>query len=305
MACKASFQVFGDSGDGKTTLFGEFAEKLFRDSGGKIKDGKAVGGKVSRLYTADPGGYFSIMPYVHLGIVEVVDLMLRTNSFDWLDKGARLLVPDAEGKWVLDKARNARTAMFGFEGATAFGDELMRNMASQAAKGVNIGGQGAFNFKDGELIIGSNNQAHYQIAQNAIAKAVALCQQAASPDQYIFWSAMARRATDADTTVPILGPQLPGKALTSDTPRWFTFTFRLMTVSHEGQLEEHRLYFTDHIDKTAAGAKILGNLRPPLDGIKGIVPECGYISPASLVKAYEIAGRAAKVAEEAIAKRCQ
>lgn len=287
---KASFLIFGDSGDGKTALIGEFAKWVFKESGGKIDPStkKAVGGKRTRVYSADSGGWQTIQPIVDVGIVEVIPMLLIPNAFSWIDKIAKGMVPEeriVNGKKLISWTQKLDgIGCIAFEGITAFSDCLMHNMADKAAAGINIGGDGAFNFTDGDRVIGSNNRGHYMQAQSGVSRAVATSQWQLPNDMFCIWTAMARRGEDENTS-SVLGPQAAGKALTHDLPRWFTYTFRLSAEPQEDGTVKHKMYLEDHKDKMLKGAKGLGNSRVPLDSKIKLPP---VIEPASLVKAYEL-----------------
>lgn len=266
-----SILLFGDTGDGKTVQFGELALRAF-----------LVEHRKSRLYTWDEGGYRSIDPLVRRGVIDVVDCRGLSAPFDFLDKVAQGLVLDTGGKWVADP-RVSDLAVLGFEGLTEGGDLLMREMAEMSGRGINIGGGGAFNFKNGTLTIGSNNQSHYGQAQGHLSAVVKRSFRIAG-EGHVVWTAAARRGQDADNQAAILGPQIVGKALTSEVPRWFVYTFHLLSVPADQLLKkpaEHRLYFRDHYDPSIPGAKVLGNDRVPL----GATPLPEYIAPADLPKA--------------------
>lgn len=270
-----SILEFGDTGDGKTVQFGELARSGFLTHGQK-----------SRLYTWDEGGYRSIMPLVRKGIIDVVDCRGLSAPFDYLDKASQGLILDREQKWVKDPLVGDLYAI-GFEGLTEGGDLLMREMSDMSAKGINIGGAGAFNFTNGTLKVGSNNQSHYGQAQSHLSAVVKRSFRIPYNDAeggYIVWTAAARRGADGDTGSTVLGPQIVGKALTSEVPRWFVYTFHLLSIPEDPLLKrkgEHRLYFRDHFDPATPGAKVLGNDRVPL----GVDPLPAYISPADLPKA--------------------
>lgn len=287
---KASFQIFGDSGDGKTALIGEFAKWVFKESGGKIDPTtrKAVGGKRTRVYSADSGGWQTIQPLVDVGIVEVVPMLLIPNAFSWIDKIAKGMLPTEKlvnGKKIVAwEQKLDGIGCIAYEGITAFSDCLMQNMADKAAMGINIGGDGAFNFTDGDKVIGSNNRGHYMQAQTGVARAVATSQWMLPPDVYVIWTAMARRGEDENTSM-VLGPQAAGKALTHDLPRWFVYTMRVSAEPQDDGSVKHKLYLEDHKDKSLKGAKGLGNSRIPLDSTTKLP---AVIEPASLVKAYEL-----------------
>lgn len=302
--CKASFQLFGPSGSGKTPLIGEFAEWLCRTTGGKYnKATKQIeGGDRTLLYTNDGGGWNSIQEKVDLKIVHPVDLTTRPRPFEWLNAVTRGLLPDANGKWVAREKvlPGVKIGCLAFEGLTAFGNALMLNMAEAAGEGISIGGEKTFAFKqgDGDTItkVGTNNRVHYNLAQSEIARRVTASQ--ANSGLYIIWTALTRMAGDDDSLGTVVGPQVVGKALTPEVPRWFGYSFRLAKIVPDMENQDgkviRRLYLDEHTDMAAGGASITSNNRRPLDSD----PLPLYIEPASLVKAYELIRKAESQATE-------
>lgn len=266
--CKTSILLYGDSGSGKTVQSAHLAEWVY-----------ATTGKKARLYSADGGGWLSIQPHVDLGIVEAIDLTDVPRPFEWFNKIVLGMVPGKDGQWVPGVTPDLGVVIF--EGLTGIADLLMQDLADQAAKGINIGGQANVNFRQGDVTIGGNNQAHYGLVQSRLASSVMQSQRL--PVDYVVWTALARRGQDQDNLTTILGPQAAGKALTSEIPRWFQLSLVLADVPANPVLKqpaEHRIYLRDHIDALSGNAKMLGNDRTPLDSTP--LPE--YIAPADLVK---------------------
>lgn len=303
---KASFLLVGDSGAGKTAQIGEMAKHVFKESGGKVdlKTKKIVEGSglTTRVYTADSGGWVTIQPLVNIGLVEIVPLQTSSNFFYSLTEAIKGKVPQTDPKtgkisWV-QKLKGV--GLIAHEGLSAYSDCLMRAMADMAAKGINIGGGGAFNFDDGPLKVGSNNQGHYLQAQEAIKRFVADSQWLLPSEMITIWTAVARRGED-DNLAQVLGPQAAGKALTHDLPRWIQYTFRITKEPQEDGSVKHRLYLEGHKDKMLKGAVGLGNSRVALDAeaIK-MIPT--VIEPASIVEAYKAIMKAAEKAEENVLK---
>lgn len=279
--------LYGDSGDGKTAQVGSLAEYVF----------STLGRKKTRLYCADPGGWATIEPYVSLGIIEPIDC---TNLPPWEMLAAITQGKIQQGgKWVTSLPPDL--GMIAYEGYTGLADLLMQSLAKDAANNKNIGGQApAVRFSQGDANFASNSPAHYGIVQGQLTT----CSQESMrlPVDYVVWTATARRAADNDTTATILGPQIVGKALTSEVPRWFNYTFRLMAIPPDELTKRpgsHRLYFSDHTDMTLQGAKGLGNDRLPLDA-EGLP---AYIEPASVVKALELIRAGSLSAEGKIRQR--
>ena len=278
--------LYGDSGDGKTAQVGELAEHVMITTG-----------KRTRLYCADSGGWATVQPYVNLKVIEPIDCtnLPAWEMLDAITKGKVL----RGGKWVEDLPPDL--GMIAYEGYTGLADLLMQSLAKDAAKGKNVGGQApAVRFTQGEASFASNSPAHYGIVQGQLTT----CSQESFrlPVEYVVWTATARRAADNDTTATVLGPQIVGKALTSEVPRWFHYTFRVMAIPPDELTKRpgsHRLYFSDHTDMTLQGAKGLGNDRLPLDA-DGLPP---FIEPASVVKALDLIRRGSGQAEAKIAAR--
>lgn len=279
--------LFGPTGAGKTALIGELAEYYYVNCGRKR----------TRLYTADRGGWETIQPYINLGVIELVPLF--GDTFVWVDKAVQGYKVE-NGKWV--PGVDPEIAMYAFEGFTSISDALMTWMAQASSRGVNIGGSGSFNFTAGEgtdrIKVGTNNMGHYSVAQQQ-------CFEKSTQSQYlpgtVLWTAGDRRGED-DVAGGVVGPQLAGKALTGEVPRWFKYTFRIATEVQPGQDAKHVLYTDSHVEMASKGmSKGIANARVPLAGAEVKVPT--RIEPASLVKVFELLAQRQQAAEDAIAKR--
>lgn len=284
-----SFLIYGDSGDGKTTLLGEYAESVF------VREARAGKPKrKTRLYTRDPGGWEPIRPLVRQGIISIVDLTEIPNPLEWIQHVTLGRIPTGVNPfggpiWGRDAQKDAETALYAFEGMKAFADVAMQFASDEANEGRNIGGEPpAFKFTAGAgpdaVKWAGNSRSHYGSIQTVMNIAI---QQSLRLPGEVWWSSMARRSPDLDTTNPVIGPEVAGKGLTSDLPRLFTYTFRAMAFPSDALTNkptEHRLYIEDHQEQNTAGAKCLGNNRLPLDAD----PLAPYVSPASVVKALEL-----------------
>ena len=274
--------LFGDSGDGKSTLLGELAEHLY--GYGKAPDGKPLR---TRVYTADYGGTDVLTPYIKMGITEIVNLAGRPAPWEWMNAVAMGKKLNNLGQWI--PGVDPDIGLYAFEGMTSFANALL----------VGLGGDLNLAAKP---VVGGDKDSHgrtYGLTQIRTAENVKLS--FALPGVKL-WTALARRGDDADTTQTILGPQVVGKALTSEVPAWFNFTFRIMSLPADEMMktpERHRLCITDYVDQTARGAKGLGNSRRPLDG--GELP--AFVEPASLVQALYLIDKASRTAEASIRAR--
>jgi hypothetical protein len=288
--CRESICLYGDTGSGKTYQEGELAEYTYRTER-----------KRTRLYGADPGGWATLQPLINAGIIEAVDC---TDFFDkpWelvnnITRGAVV----KGGKLVVDPAANEDIQVFCYEGITSLGNTLMLDMQDKSARGVNIGGGGAFSFQDGDFKVGSNNQSHYQQAQSRLYHAVIQSQRLAG--KTIVWTAAARRGEDPDNKGVIIAPQAPGKAINAEIPQWFVYTFHLIDLPLDMVTKtkaEYRLYLQDAKDPINPGAKILANCRLPPGAPPFDIP---FITPASVVKALELIKGKSREAEEALRAR--
>lgn len=286
--------LYGRTNSGKSSQIGTLAEHVFKTTG-----------KATRLYTADKGGIDPIAPYVQLGIIEPVE-MGETNPWIFLNKAVRGYVRDSTGKWVLDKAKNALVGFYAFESLRGIAESLMLSMAQKAAEGVNIGGGSNVSFQiqsDNETVkVSGSNMAHYGVAQARMTEEVWESQKLAA--EYIMWTSSVSKDEDGVSSGKVLGPDVIGKALTAEVPRWFHYTFRIDVLPAQGgKGERHVLYLGNHLDVGAGNAAGLGNIRRPLDA-----PELKQltIEPANIVQALKmIRDESTKAAAEVIKKRLE
>src|SRR3990167_7865556 len=286
---KTTILMYGRTNSGKTAQIGELAEYVFKTTG-----------KKTRLYTADRGGTITIAPHISLGLVEAVE-MGSQDPWIFLNKAVRGYVKDEKGKWV--PGNNANIGLFAFESLRSFAESLMASMAEKAGQNVNIGGGSNVSFSinaDGEsLKISGSNMAHFGVAQSRITEEVWQSQRLDAP--YILWTSSVSKDEDTTAAGKILGPDVIGKALTAEVPRWFSYTFRIDVVPANGPTKErHVLYLGNHVDIGAGNAAGLGNIRMPLDGKW---PDKNIIEPASIVAALELLEGGRKSAVDAIKKR--
>ena len=180
---KKTILIYGRTRSGKSSQLGELAEHVYKTLGLK-----------TIVYTIDKGGYDVLIPYITLGVIQVVE-QLATSPWIFMDKAVKGLVRDSNGKWATP---SGNIGMFAYEGLTPFADALMTDMAKKAAAGTNIGGGGNVSFKDtseGEtLTIGGHNMAMYGICQSRMTDAVWESQKLNAP--YILWTASASKDDD-------------------------------------------------------------------------------------------------------------
>ena len=288
-AKKRTILLYGRTNAGKTAQIGELAEHVF-----------ATTGKKTRLYTADRGGTDTIRPYIDLGIIDAVE-MGDTDPWIFLSHAVKGQVRDLDGKkWL--PGTNDGIGLFAFESMRAYAEALMQYMSNQAAKNVNIGGGANVSFTvagEGEsLKVSGSNMAHYGISQAFMTDTIWASQNLDAP--YILWTSSVSKDEDTTAAGKILGPDVIGKALTAETPRWFSLTFRLDVLpATGGKTERHILYMGNHSDVNAGNASGLGNTRLPLDATLA----SNAIEPASIVKALELIDGGYVTAIDKIKKR--
>ncbi len=115
------------------------------------------------------------------------------------------------------------------------------------------------------------------------------------------WTSSVSKDDDTTSLGKILGPDVIGKALTAETPRWFDLTLRMDVIPAQlGKPERHLMYLGSHTDVGAGNAAGLGNIRMPLAAppLKETI-----IEPASIVKALEMIDGGSDAAVEVIKKR--
>lgn len=268
-----SILLYGRTRAGKSASVAELAEHVYRTTA-----------KKTRVYTADRGGTGPMAPHIQLGIIDVVE-QGATDPWIFLNRATKGQVRDADGRWV--PGNNGDIGLFAFESMTAFAEALMASLAGKAAEGVNIGGSANISFAvqgDGETLkVGGSNMAHYNVVQTRITEEVWASQRLAA--QYILWTASVSKDDDTTSVNKVLGPQVVGKALTAEVPRWFNLSFRIDAIPAQGgKPERHIIYLGNSTDVTSGNAVGLGNTRVPRDA-----PELpASIEPASLVKAIQL-----------------
>lgn len=289
MSNKRTILLYGRTNSGKTAQIGQLAEHVF-----------ATTGKLTRLYTADRGGTATIKPYIELGLIEAIE-MGEQDPWIFLNNAVRGKVKDGQGKW--QPGKNDNIGLFAFESMRAFAESLMQSMALKAGQGVNIGGGANISFAvsgdDQTLKVSGSNMAHYGIAQQRLTDEIWESQKL--PANFILWTSSVSKDEDTTSAGKVLGPDVIGKALTAETPRWFDLTLRIDVLpAANGKPERHLLYLGTHVDVNAGNTAGLGNIRMPLDA--PALPQT-VIEPASIVGALELINKGGQSAADVIKKR--
>ena len=288
---KSTVLLYGRTNSGKTAQIGVLAEHIFR----------TMGKKITRLYSADKGGVKTIQPYINLGIIEPI-LIENMDPWMFLNKAVKGYVRNDKGVWVPGDLSNV--GMVAFESFRSFAEELLMWQAEKSAEGINIGGGSNVSFtvtSDGEsLRIGGGNVAHYKVTQDRMTAEIWRSQKLPVP--YVLWTSSVSKDEGVLNTGKVLGPDVIGKALTEEVPRWFSYTIRVDVLpAAQGKPERHLMYLGTHQDVTSGNATALGNIRQPLDApkLKEIV-----IEPADIVKALKEIESGCDPATVAIKARC-
>lgn len=283
--------LYGRTNAGKTPQIGILAEHVFKTTG-----------KKTRLYTADRGGTNTILPYIDLGIIEAIE-MGDTSPWIFLNKATRGFIRTPGDKWVFNPSANENVGLWAFESMRALAEALMLDMAQKAAQGTNIGGGANIAFQvqgSGETLkVSGSNMAHFGVAQARMTEEIWESQRL--PGQYVMWTSSVSKEDDSLSSGKVLGPDVIGKALTAEVPRWFDYTFRIDVLpAQAGKPERHILYLGNHVDVGAGNAAGLGNIRRPLDAP---ALTTNTIEPANLVTALNTLNQGKDLAKETIRKR--
>lgn len=281
--------LYGRTNSGKTAQIGVLAEHILKTTG-----------KRTRLFTADRGGVDTIRPYIDLGIIEAVE-MGATDPWIFLNKATNNYVRDKDGKWV--KGSVDDIGMIAYESMRSFAEALMVSMATKAGQGTSIGGGANISFQvnsEGEsLKVSGSNMAHFGVAQGRITEEI--WTSFANPVPIVLWTSSVSKDEDTTASGKVLGPDVIGKALTPEVPRWFNVTYRIDVLpAQAGKPERHIIYLGNHVDVGAGNAAGLGNTRMPLDA----PPTTAItIEPANIVKALEMLDSGSVQAKEVVRKR--
>lgn len=281
--------LYGRTNSGKSAQIGVLAEHV-----------KKTLGKRTRLYTADKGGMNPILPHISLGIIEPIEID-KTDPWMFLNKAVKGMVRDKAGKWIQGDLSDV--GFVAFEGLRSFAEELLMWQADKAGEGVNIGGGSNVSFEvksDGETLkVGGGNQTHYKVVQDRMTKEIWASLKLDVP--YLMWTSSVSKEDSSLAAGKILGPDVIGKALTEEVPRWFTYTYRIdVKPAAQGQPEKHMIYIGSSVDVAAGNATALGNARLPLDAPK---IKTNVIEPADIVQAMSACEGGMEDATAALAKR--
>ena len=262
--------LYGDTGAGKTAQIGEYAKYVYKTRG-----------KKTLLLASDMGGYDTIAPLVRAGVVCVRELDPTSDPWIWINEAIN-------GSQLTDEI-----GCVAFDSATSQSEALLTSCHQSL---VQIGQQRTqrFTVSQGKqnLTVSINNEAHYGVVQGFMLDAIWKSTWLTRKGVDVLWTFSVHRGEEQDRT-PILGPKLAGKALTAAIPKWFKYTFRIVSIPADGAPPTHRLYLTEHSELAGMGHSF-GNSRQPLDS----TPLPAYIEPASIIEAMRLIEAAQKEADE-------
>lgn len=266
--------LFGETGSGKTTLIGQYAKWVRRTRGLN-----------TLLKASDLGGYHTIDPLVRAGVVEVDQLGPGDDPWIWINKGV-------SGEGLADSI-----GCEAFDSGTSQGEALLSAITKA---GFQVGQQATQTFRVNQgketLSVSINNKAHYGVVQGFLLDAIWKSTWLTRKGIDVIWTFSVDRGEESDRT-PVLGPKLAGHALTAAIPKWFNYTFRVVSIPQDGLAPIHRLYLQEHEELAGTGSSF-GNARIPLEAQ---TPVPVYIEPASIMEAIQIIDQAQAEADAVIA----
>lgn len=273
--------VYGASGSAKTTSVGWLARHVHKTTG-----------KITRLVSADGGGWESIQDCIDDGIVEPWHVGALNDPTATMRKLSRFDWPVAEGDKLVMKPTPSelreKIGAYAIEGLTSVGDAVMRALR---LKGAKLGESPNFSYSEGLENFYGSNMSYYGFIQDVLYEFVTSF--SLLPVQYVMWTAMEAKGED-DQRVPIYGPAIAGKKAVSKAPQWFGDCLHhdLVTVDTGKQDPETkakilqtkiRAYFTNHPDP-ATGIAYPAKLRLPAPRVPELLKDPkfgkGYFEPS-------------------------
>lgn len=233
--------LYGPSGVGKTENLGLAAKYIWEKYG-----------LITRLVSADGGGWKSIQPYIDLGIIKPYSIigvkkhlgvMMAMTEGQWpkLKNGSLTLTPletiDIEGD-----EKNGVPGVGGmcFEGLTSFADALFSYLTIRSDIQLPEQPKDCFVMEDG-VKYSFAGRSNYQFVQTRIQEMVARTN--GLPFKKMIWTALEDGGIDPETNEKCYGPKVVGKALTGKVPAWFGDCIHLVNVSDDERIDDGRTDF--------------------------------------------------------------
>lgn len=235
--------IYGESGTGKTENLGPIAKYVWEKYG-----------KISRLVSADGGGWKPLQPYIDLGYIQAISINAVKNPLQIVMALAKGYWPSLiNGKYVYqpltqdilkgDEIKGIPGVGGGFfEGLTSFADMLMID-----ATYVPEGKQDVANFpeqmKNCKVTSGTDTfefagRSHYGFIQTRIQQLVGLLN--GLPYEKIVCTALEEKGVDPETGDSCYGPKIIGKAATGKAPQWFGDCIHLEMLTGKGIESDNR-----------------------------------------------------------------
>jgi len=139
-----------------------------------------------------------------------------------------------------------------FDGLTSMSNWAVRDLAARHGRQELRGEESAIGGRivSGEMVLGGTNRSHVGFAQVRAEEWVLNANTIPNLVRPPIWTALELRASDYDTKLPIYGPQIAGKARTSEVPAWFGNCLGAANVRGEKGKDVWRLYLTEWRDSS-------------------------------------------------------
>jgi hypothetical protein len=248
--------LYGPTNAGKTTQLR------------KIIEATASKERPWRVYsTREPSTLTILRPLEALGLCQIVYYHPKHDPFIWIDNAAQGRVPEeASNRWK--DGEPAKLAGIGFDSLSGQGDLVLNGLGVNAANGYNVGGEPAPGLKiqaaGQEIMVPSGSRSHYLVAQRWLLGKVWESQLLPVPTVYTAHEDVVpldKKHADGEKTLEIaaslgirgvVGPMVAGSALTANLPKYFVFTFRLVTVPADAS-NKHVMFTGNHKDGALQG----------------------------------------------------
>lgn len=253
--CESLTLLYAVSGFGKTTLVGSMAEWLYHKTGLR-----------TRLVSRSGGGWEVVQYLVDAGIIVPTDITSREDRYNLLDKLSHgwwpadhtdpespLLCPyhlrDKYTKWKggfqTAEDWNGYVAL-AIDGISEICEWIMSYTVEREAKGLmKVSGESLSSvFADGDEKYGGPGKGQYGTIQNHMSMCVTNTKKLFG--KHVLWTALEIRTKDDQTGMPIYGPDILGKAKTSNAVGWAEQTLHGWK---DPKSARRRLYLTSHYDE--------------------------------------------------------
>jgi len=266
--------IYGASGTGKSECCARVIEQHFRRTG-----------KKARVVLGD-GSSLTYRHLQHVGVVDVCEFMEYPWPQDTMLKLASGWWPNATGELMAPKTPGndlSTVGVYVFEGLSVAAYYIMSaevdgSLSRRAAHGEKIAQEAPYRIiegtvdpKTGKVLSGpgtafaANSMAHYAVTQKAMTNAIISSKKLAV--DIVLWTAheAANNPENDINKEPVIGPQVVGRAMTSDVQKHFCNTLHCCTVAKRVKQQdaftgrtvdeldlEYRLYTRDHFNANGA-----------------------------------------------------